>query len=80
MTKTLFRMRSMDKLIGKEFKELHSRTIYFAKPDELNDPLDGSRSYFWDGDEIVWGICSEIICFVCIEQFVWLNLLEIIQP
>ena len=54
MTKTLFRMRSMDALIGKEREELHSQTIYFAKPDELNDPLDGFRSYFWDGDEIVW--------------------------
>ena len=53
MTKPLFRMRSMDSLIGAR-QELNSQTIYFAKPNELNDPLEGFRSYYWKGDEIVW--------------------------
>ena len=48
-----FRFRSIDALLGK-FQELETRTIYFASPDELNDPMEGLRNIVWDGDKIVW--------------------------
>lgn len=49
----LYRMRSIDKLLGK-YNELEDQTIYFARPDELNDPMEGFRDIYWKGDDIVW--------------------------
>ena len=48
-----FRFRSMDSLLGKH-RELETQTIYFASPEELNDPMEGLRDIVWDGDKIVW--------------------------
>ena len=48
-----FRFRSTDALLGK-FQELEKQTIYFASPEELNDPMEGLRDIVWDGDKIVW--------------------------
>ena len=48
-----FRFRSIDSLLGKH-RELEEQTIYFASPDELNDPMEGLRDIVWDGDKIVW--------------------------
>lgn len=36
------------------YKELEKQEIYFAAPDELNDPMEGYRDIFWRGDTIVW--------------------------
>ena len=49
----LYRFRSIDQLLDK-YHELESQTIYFAKPSELNDPIEGIRDVYWHGDEIVW--------------------------
>lgn len=40
--------------MGKEYEELETQTIYFASPDELNDPVEGVRDIVWSGDKIVW--------------------------
>ena len=48
----LYRMRSTDKLF--RFQELERQTIYFARPSELNDPIEAVRNTFWKGDQIVW--------------------------
>ena len=48
-----FRFRSMKSLLG-EYQELEKQTIYFASPEELNDPMEGFRDVVWNGDEIVW--------------------------
>ena len=48
-----FKFRSIDSLLGKH-RELEEQTIYFASPEELNDPMEGLRDIVWDGDEIVW--------------------------
>ena len=48
-----YRFRSTDALLGK-FQELEKQTIYFASPEELNDPMEGLRDIVWDGDKIVW--------------------------
>ncbi len=49
----MYRFRSIDNLLGKH-KELESQEIYFASPDQLNDPMEGFRDMYWDGDAIVW--------------------------
>ena len=43
----------MEYLLG-EYNELENQSIYFASPEELNDPLEGFRNIFWQGDQIVW--------------------------
>ena len=48
-----YRFRSIDALLGKH-QELKEQTIYFASPEELNDPMEGLRNTVWDGDKIVW--------------------------
>ena len=48
-----FRFRSVDALLG-DYKELERQTIYFASPEQLNDPMEGFRDIVWSGDEIVW--------------------------
>lgn len=53
METNLYRFRSMKALLG-DFKELESQSIYFASLQELNDPMEGFRDTFWDGDEIAW--------------------------
>ena len=50
----LFRFRSMEYLLGDKYQELEKQTIYFASPDELNDPIEGFRDIVWKGDEVVW--------------------------
>ena len=37
-----------------KYQELESQTIYFASPDQLNDPMEGFRDIVWRGDKIVW--------------------------
>ncbi|MGE8166656.1 DUF2971 domain-containing protein [Pseudomonas putida] len=59
---TYYRFRSSERLLGraatkdKEARpgELDELTIYFASPLELNDPLEGHRETFFEGDIIVW--------------------------
>ncbi len=48
----LYRFRPLDRLLDKN--ELRNQEIYFASPDQLNDPMEGFRDIFWKGDEIVW--------------------------
>lgn len=49
-----YRFRSMKYLLGEKYRELEKQTIYFASPEELNDPVEGLRDIAWIGDEIVW--------------------------
>ena len=49
----LYRFRSIKYLL-REYNELTNQSIYFASPEELNDPLEGFRNIFWQGDQIVW--------------------------
>ena len=49
-----YRFRSMDRLIRGDSPELESQTIFFASPEQLNDPMEGLRDVFWHGDKIVW--------------------------
>ena len=49
----MYRFRPIESLLGK-YKELENQEIYFASPEELNDPMEGLRDVYWKGDEIVW--------------------------
>ena len=51
--RSFYRFRRVDALLG-EWKELEQQVIYFSPPEQLNDPLEGFKDLFWQGDEIVW--------------------------
>ena len=50
----VYRFRSMKRLLEDEYQELKKQEIYFARPEQLNDPMEGLRDIFWRGDKIVW--------------------------
>lgn len=47
----LYRFRSLSRVLG---GELLNQQIYFARPEILNDPMEGFRDIIWRGDPIVW--------------------------
>ena len=62
----VYRFRKIENLLG-EFQELEKQSIYFASPEELNDPMEGFRDVFWQGDKIVWGnFFKHYLC--CLNQ------------
>ncbi|KIY16890.1 DUF2971 domain-containing protein [Pseudomonas amygdali] len=71
----LYRFRPLDRLIGDEQKpgELENLEIFFASPEQLNDPLEGYKDIVWSGDEVMWRnlyrhyiICAIQHCFIFI--------------
>jgi hypothetical protein len=52
MTTRLYRFRPLRRLLDQN--ELLNQEIFFANPDNLNDPMEGFRDIFWQGDVIVW--------------------------
>lgn len=64
----MYRFRKVENLIGK-YQELEKQEIYFSDIDSLNDPMEGSRAFYWSGDIIVWQnlfkhyiLCLEHMC------------------
>lgn len=53
MENNVYRFRSTSALL-EERHELENQEIYFASPQELNDPLEGFKDIFWRGDVIIW--------------------------
>jgi hypothetical protein len=53
MSEFFYRFRSIDALLG-ERQELEKQEIYFAHPEELNDPMEGHKDIFWQGDIVLW--------------------------
>jgi hypothetical protein len=37
-----------------QFDELDRQELYFSRPSELNDAMEGFKDLFWQGDAIVW--------------------------
>ncbi|MBF6033056.1 DUF2971 domain-containing protein [Pseudomonas sp. P155] len=53
--KYLYRFRPVANLLGIDREsELEGTYIYFASPEQLNDPLEGYRELVWKGDKIIW--------------------------
>lgn len=50
---TVYRFRDMKQLL-EEYCELEQQSIYFASPEQMNDPMEGVRDIVWNGDRIVW--------------------------
>lgn len=48
----LYRFRKLKHIF--EYKELENQEIYFASPEELNDPLEYYQNIVFQGDEVVW--------------------------
>lgn len=67
MSKLFYRFRSIESLIGYRH-ELESQNIYFAHPKELNDPMEGYRDIYWQGDVIVWKNLFKHY-LLCLERF-----------
>lgn len=71
--KYLYRFRSINNLLG-EHQELENQEIYFAPLDQLNDPMEGFKDIFWQGDEIVWKNLL-IHYLLCLEQILSLQII-----
>ena len=50
----LYRFRSVEQLLGAKFAELERQTIFFAAPEDLNDPMEGLQDIIWTGDDVAW--------------------------
>ena len=50
----VYRFRSAKQLLEEPYQELQRETIYFASPEQLNDPMEGFRDFVWSGDKVVW--------------------------
>lgn len=69
---SFYRFRSVDALLDK-WNELSRLEIYFAPPEQLNDPMDGYRDLVWLGDEIVWrNLLRNYL--LCLTQTVFIGL------
>lgn len=70
----MYRFRSVENLIGKH-QELEKQQIYMAAIEELNDPMEGKRRYFWKGDKIIWeNFFKHYI--LCLEHVIFLSRLQ----
>ena len=69
-----FRFRSIDSLLGRH-QELEEQTIYFAGPEELNDPMEGLRDIVWNGDKIVWTNFFKHYVFCLNRSYLLLNII-----
>lgn len=49
----MYRFRTIKNLLDGN-NELENQEIYFAPPEELNDPMEGYQDIFWKGDKIIW--------------------------
>ena len=86
MPEYLYRFRPVKRLFGSDESEgeLTGHYIYFASPEQLNDPLEGYRELYFSGDYIVWRNLFKryIICLI-IRNFQFLsgqNLKETVFP
>lgn len=72
--KKFYRFRSIDNLLDRH-NELSTQTIYFAHPEELNDPTENSREFSWYGDTIAWKNLFSHYLF-CLERLTSLLLIS----
>lgn len=59
-----YRFRTLDAIF--KYGELENQEIYFASPEELNDPMEGFKNIIFQGDNILWHnlIRHYIMCLV----------------
>lgn len=71
-----YRFRPVSRLLSEdgESGELDGLYIFFAAPEQLNDPLEGYKDLFFQGDKIVWGNLIKHYIRCLIEEvflFLW---------
>ncbi|MDX7799013.1 DUF2971 domain-containing protein [Aeromonas caviae] len=49
----VYKLRNTRSLLS-DFHELENQEIFFASPEELNDPHEGFINLYWQGDSVVW--------------------------
>lgn len=69
----IYRFRKAKDLLD-GYQELEKQEIYFASPEQLNDPMEGFRDIFWKGDEIVWRNMLKNYLF-CLEHIYLLTVI-----
>jgi len=52
MATHLYRYRPMAAVLGK-YKELENQEIHVSGPLDLNDPMEGYKDVFWQGDTVL---------------------------
>lgn len=75
MPEYLYRFRPVQRLLGSDESEgeLVGRYIYFASPEQLNDPLEGYRELYFSGDIVVWrNLFKRYIACLIIRNFQYL--------
>lgn len=86
--KEIYRFRSIDKVISTEEldiknldgslakgrDELRKQQIFFSALDKLNDPMEGHKDIYWQGDEIAWNNFLRHY-LMCLEQIFSLYLI-----
>jgi Protein of unknown function (DUF2971) len=66
-----YRFRSIENLLG-EHQELENQSVFFASPENLNDPVEGFRDIYWHGDLIVWNNLFRHYLICLTAAFAWL--------
>lgn len=51
-SKYFYRFRTLKNIF--EYKELENQEIYFATPEELNDPMEAYKETIFQGDIVIW--------------------------
>ena len=63
----LYRYRTIESAL----LEPDNGTLYFAAPDELNDPIEGYVKIFWRGDVPAWeGLLKNFVCSLFYQKCV----------
>ena len=77
----IFRLRSTDALLGTH-EELRRQEIYFGRPSELNDPVEGFTDVSWLGDQILWGnlIRHYLLCLSWYATYWLISTVEEYEP
>ena len=72
----IYRFRTLDRLLGlrsnaDEEPELETQTIYFANPEQLNDPMESFRDFVWRGDAIIWINLFRHYIYCLDRMYIW---------
>jgi len=74
MTKYIYRFRST-RVALHERQELATQEIHLASPKILNDPMEGYKDVFWQGDPILWRnlLRHYLLCLLrAYEECLWM--------
>lgn len=68
-----YRFRSLKNLLGKR-KELENQEIYFASPEQQNDPMEGYHDIYFQGDSVIWESFFKNYLFLLDDVFIQIQI------